>query len=411
MDHRMASYGSKIMSPYSPYSMQNYSFTPSPPKSQGKLYEVDRKIADLNEEIFTKRRHNKEAEIIEGLFSIVGSLAEQQSYAKNKPVTPPPVIQTNNSNNTEMASLISSFQRQQDMMFQFMMNMNQKKDRIKQYKNREIDQSSQMEEKYHDIKKDPEGIKKILAELDFNDDGAENYADKERKFKFSVNLSEEEKAKIIKKIDKEKKTNQVKKDYRLRGIRKFRMVGLIVLFPIYLVSHMLEKRAKFYKENVKNMEEQIEIFKEVTQSWVLKSIKAVLVSTINDPGLDLMMSNKEEDIKSQQINSKIIKLKVRLHGILEGLENATNEINMPSPFRSFFERYTSNKTFIPLKFLTSFEKSRLEFNEFGGLVNQSDDKRRMMLCLFIISRILIGEILLKPVEAGIPVMKGSKTLA
>jgi hypothetical protein len=84
---------------------------------------------------------------------------------------------------------------------------------------------------------------------------------------------------------------------------------------------------------------------------------------------------------------------------------------MPSPFRSFFERYTSNKTFIPLRFLTSFEKSRLEFNEFGGLVNQNDDKRRMMLCLFIISRILIGEILLKPVEAGIPVMKGSKTVA
>lgn len=409
MDHRMSNYGTRIMSSYKPPQIQNSSYSHSPIKSQDNIKKLKDKVSYLNDEISLRTKQNKEAQIIGGLMSLIGTLSSNQNPPK-KPETPPPVPTTTNQGNPEMGYLLQSFQRQQDMMFQFMLNMNQKKEKSKKKSKKNIIESNSIEETYKRIKKDPDGFRNILAELDFNDDGAEEYADKERMLKFSANLSEEEKAKILNQLEKNKIAKPTRGDYKLKGIRRFRMIGIIVLLPIFLVSNMLEKKAKFYLENTKYMQEQIEVFTEVTQAWVLKAIKTVLISTINDPELDLMLSNKESEVKSQQLNSRIIKLQVRINGIIEGLENITNETHMQQPFRSFFEKYISNKTFIPMNFLTPFEKSRLEFNEFGGLSNQSEDKKRMMICFFVITRTLIGEIFLKPIEAGIPVTKGSKTV-
>ncbi|OMJ81701.1 hypothetical protein SteCoe_17751 [Stentor coeruleus] len=407
MDYRMSNYGARILSSNNSHHSQSSSFSYSPQKNHDYFSRPNDQISDINTDIFSRRKHSKPAEIIEGLLGIVDSLASKQLQYKTKPITPAIAPVNNNSSSSEMSVLMQSFQKQQDMMFQFMENLTKKKEKRKSSKNTLKNHS--LEDNYKKIKQDPEKVKSILAELNFNDDGAEDFADKERKLKFSANLSEEEKIKIVSQLVKNK-DRIIKGDYGLKGIRKFRMIGFSVLFPIYLVSNMLEKKAKFYMENMIYMKEQIEVFKEVTQAWALKAMKSVLVSTINDANLDLLMPNREKDIKKKNFTSKVMKLQVRVTGIIEGLEKITNEANMQPPFRSFFERYTSNKTFIPRNFLSPFEISRLEFNEFGGLVNQTDDKKRMMLCFFVISKIIIGEICLKPIEAGIPITKDSKTV-
>lgn len=406
MDYRMSNYGTRILSSNNYHHSQSSSFSYSPEKSRDQL-RLNDKFSDINEDIYSRRKRSKPAEVIEGLLGIVDSLASQQLQNKNKPKTPAIVPVNNNNPPSEMSQLMQSFQKQQDMMFQFMENLTKKKEKRKS--NQNASQIHSLEDNYKKIKNNPDKIKSMLAELNFNDDGAENFADKEHKLKFSTNLSEEEKIKIVSQLVKNK-DKIVKGNYGLRGIRKFRMAGFAVLLPIYLVSNMLEKKAKFYIENMTYMQEQIEVFKEVTQAWALKAMKSVLVSTINDQNLDLLMPNREKDIKKQNFSSKVMKLQVRVSGIIEGLEKITNETDMQPPFRSFFEKYTSNKTFIPQNFLTPFEKSRLEFNEFGGLVNQTDEKKRMMLCCFVISKVIVGEICLRPVEAGIPVTKGSKTV-
>jgi hypothetical protein len=158
------------------------------------------------------------------------------------------------------------------------------------------------------------------------------------------------------------------------------------------------------------MEEKIENYLEIGTDLVMKEIKTVLKSTVNDAELDLILSNKDLDVKTQQINSKVIKLQVRVTGIIESLENLANDFYIQKPFKAFLLQYVSNQSFIPMKFLTQFEKSRLDFDVFGGLINQTEDKKRMLLCFFFITRIVIGNILLNPSEAGIPIIKGSKTI-
>ena len=49
-------------------------------------------------------------------------------------------------------------------------------------------------------------------------------------------------------------------------------------------------------------------------------MRMVLVSTINDSELDLLLSNKESDIRTQAINTKVLKLQVRITGIMDGMD-------------------------------------------------------------------------------------------
>lgn len=401
MEHRMASYGNRIIGPCSPFSQTNQSFSYPAKKIPNRLAlaKIDEKISNLNEKMSTKRYH-KEAEIIERLFSIVDSLATERKHIKKKSITPPPEFITSNNNYSEITALLSSFQKQQDMMLQLMVNLNQKKNKkVKKSKSKNKNkdkETSNIIKTYNKLKKDPQSFQKVIAELDIREDDSidiNNYAKSDQVVSLQENISKL-KPKFIKK----------------KGKARFRIIGLVVLFPILLISKMIEKKAKFYKESATYMEEKIENYLEIGVDLVMKWIGTVLKSTINDPELDLILSNKDLDVKTQQINSKVIKLQVRVTGIIESLESLANDFNMQKPFKAFLLQYVSNQSFIPMKFLTPFEKSRLDFDAFGGLINQTEDKKRMLLCFFFITRIVIGNILLNPSENGIPIIKGSKTI-
>ena len=395
----MGNYGNRVIAPYSSYPNSN---SYSPVKNTAYISKLNDKIEDLSFQLESKSKKRKELQVMNSVMSLLDTLASEKQK-NERSATPAPV-------NTEMTHLLQSFQKQQDMMLQLMQNIAVKEEKTYKRSKKSSQGDTMVDKEYQRIAKDPEEIRKMLAELNFDDDGAEDYADKERKLKFNANLSDDEKMRIIKKIDKSKADRIKDNIQKTKGISRFRMVGIIVLFPIFLVSNLLEKRARVCKQSLKNMEESIGIYLDVAKSWVLKAMKTVLVSTINDNNLDLVLTNKESDVKSQIINAKVIKLQVRINGIFEGLENLTNEKEMQLPFRKFIDMYISDNTYMPSHLLCGFERSRIEINEFGGLMKQNDDKKRMMLCFFFITKVLVKQICLKPVEAGIPIIKGSKAV-
>lgn len=405
MNRRMANYGNQIVSSY---PNRSTSYTPLKPRVD--YAKLSDKLSDISSELLSRQQRQKESQIISSLSNLVSSV--------NSPIKPPP----SSVPPQDLSLILSSFQKQQEMMLNMMQNLSAPKansdstytETRRSHKNRRKRKKYNKNESDSDSsdskqKKGPEEIKKILAELNFDDDGAEDYADQEKKLKFNSNLTDDEKYRLIVQLEKNKRQN-VNVENSLKGIRKFRKIGLVVLFPILLVSNMIEKRAKFYAESFRNMEEQVRVFTDVAQSWMIKVMRVTLVSTVNDPDLDLSLTNKESEIRSQTFNTKIIKLQVRINGILEGLENFTNDKEMPGPFRSFIYKLVTDKNYIPTTFLTQFEKTRLDFNEFGGLINMNDDRKKMIICFFFITKILVKNICLRPSDAGIPISNGSKTV-
>jgi hypothetical protein len=174
---------------------------------------------------------------------------------------------------------------------------------------------------------------------------------------------------------------------------------------------MMERKSRSKLANIKTMEESIKVYIEVGKSWVIKAVRNPLISVLNDPSLDLNIASKDRMWSNSAVEAnkmKVMKLQVRIRGILEGFRDNTTEVEMPGPFRLFLGKLTSQGTFLPGSYLLPFEKSRLEFDSFGALKSQSDSKKKMMISFFLITRILIGMLLLKPEESGLPTRKNGK---
>lgn len=418
MDRRMAAYGNQVLSTNS--SARAWSHPPLRPRENYSA--LNDKISDLSYDITNRKKKQQEAEIISNLSTIVSKLNSPVKQYNDPYGSPNPSFHQHPSYSPpvqDMSPILSAFQRQQEIMLNLIQNISSppkpsSSKKIKYYKKKKSRRSkknpnsSSSSDSEYDIRVRPDNVKQVLAELNFNDDGAEEYADKEQKLKFDVNLPEEEKYKIIMQIQKDNNRKFIENNTKLKGIKRFRKIAIVVYFPIVLVSNMLEKKSRFYSELSGNMENHFNTYLEVGQKWMFRVMKTTLASIISDPNLDLTLTNNPNEIKNQTINTRIIKLQVRINGILEGLETYTNEKDVPDPFKGFVNKITQNKSYIPDAYLTSFEESRLEFNEFGGLMNMNEDRKKMLICFFFITRIMVKTICLKPGEAGIPVSRTSK---
>ena len=163
---------------------------------------------------------------------------------------------------------------------------------------------------------------------------------------------------------------------------------------------------------VKDMSAAIEIFTEVATTWALKAIRAPLTSVINEPELDLNILTKAQSLRQgqgrpDQINTKVLKIQVRIKGILEGIREEIP--NLPTQLRVFLQQMTSNGVLIPHSYLTGFERSRLDFDAHGAVRNFSKDNQKMLICMFFLTRIIVSRLLLNGYKHGLPFNPNSTT--
>ena len=156
---------------------------------------------------------------------------------------------------------------------------------------------------------------------------------------------------------------------------------------------------------VKDMGEAIQIFLEVTTTWAIKAIRAPLTSVLNDPDLDLNILTKPQSLRQgqgrpDQINTKVLKIQVRVKGILEGLREQIE--TLPTALRAFLQKLSSNGALIPQAYMLGFERSRLDFDAQGALRSLTKDTQKMLLCLFILNRVVINRVLLNGYKHGLP---------
>jgi hypothetical protein len=200
---------------------------------------------------------------------------------------------------------------------------------------------------------------------------------------------------------------------KVKGIRRFRALVWGILFPAFVYAVMIKRKGTMKRIYMQEMRDAIEYFKKIAVNWVLKATKDPIVSVITDPSLDFNVTAKSiwfSKGKPDALNTKKLKLHVRIKGLFEGLLQATNPKSMPKPLMLFIDRFINNGAFIPQEYFVPYEKARLNFDKFGAVCNQTENRKLMLICFFFISRILVAMLLMNPSQNRIPIQENSKAL-
>lgn len=405
MDPRMTGYGRHVMAPAvvswsTPTFNPNY-YTAHRTQAYKKSWKDE--LDSVKEALDDQKKLRRDKNLLAQLHNLVDVL-----HARNKPPTPPPPPD-------RFTEILGAMMKQQQTLSELVRGVAEDRKEARQYMQGQFAQANPtqhrsartphvhpLEEQYRRTKESPSEYKQMLAELDFDDDEAENYIDAEKNFRFDPDLTSDQKAAIVKKVRANREALHHKEVRRLiRGKRRFRVIGWTVMFPT-LVKNSIHKRKSVKREaNIKQMEDSIQVYKEVAHTWVLKAVRMPLVSVLNDPNLDLNIIGGKPD------SANFLKLQVRIKGIIQGFRESTSATEMPTPLRMFMSRYIANGAYLPKNSLLSFERSRLEWDQFGAICNQAREKQQMLACFFLVTKHLV-DILVRPKESGLNI-RAAKT--
>lgn len=386
--------------PYPHYPVQPYNNFPA--KSDKDLKS---QIKDLKRNVAKKQQVERNKMFVEKVNSMLNILE------------PKPAVEQKQAENDKFLELLNLMHRQQENILELIKAGN-KPVLDSNLPNRAIEQdpvtqeARRIEDTYRQFRSDPNKINQILEQVGFKEEEDEVYLDEDKTYKFDPTLPENQKMELLKKLKRDREAREIeRRKAQIKGKRKFRVIGYVVLFPIMAFSSIMERKSRYKLANIKTMEESIKVYIEVGKTWVMKAVRNPLISVLNDPSLDLNIASKDRVWNNSAVEAnkmKVVKLQVRIKGILEGFRDNTTEAEMPGPLRLFLGNLTSQGTFLPGSYLLPFEKTRLEFDSFGALKGQSDSRKQMMISFFLFTRILIGMLLLKPEENGLPTRKNAK---
>lgn len=368
----------------------------TPERSRRKTEGLYRDVQDLSVQVEKQRRDRRGRGLLNQMTTLANILGSQQQ----REATPPPPDQ--------LSPVLDYMQRQQESVFSLVKSLRDPVLRTPTPNQTTPDSSPDItrkssrklvpiEEQYARIKQNPADFRRLLEELNFKDDGSENFIGGDARYAYNPSLSVEEKAKIMHKIREEKKAREENEKRKgLHGITMFRALGWAVLFPIYAFSSAYMRKKRLKQLSIRNMTDSIRIYIEGARFWVLKAIRAPLFATTNEPDLDLNVATKQsKDTQDRSNHPVVLKIQVRVKGILQGLRDLTNRRDFPSPMRVFVEQLVSEKAYIPQFYLLDFELSRLEKDAFGALQRQTQEKKEMLVCFFFITRVLVRDALMK----------------
>lgn len=379
----------------------------TPVKTRRETESLQRDVKDLSAQVDRRNRDRRGRGLLGQMTTLVNILGNPQTQQRQ--ATPSP---------DQLTPVLEYMQRQQESVFSLVRSMREPVLRSSPAApNSHLAQSPEppkkaskaqlvpIEQQYAQIKENPADFRRLLEELNFKDDGSERFVDGDPRYAYSPALSMEEKAKIMNKIKEEKKAREENEKRKgLRGKTMFRAIGWAVLFPIFAFSSAWTRKKRIKQYSLRNMTDSIRIYQEGAKFWVLKAIRAPLFSTTNDPDLDLNISSRPvKDTHDRSNNSTVLKIQVRVKGILHGLRDLTNRRDMPGPMRLFVEQLVSEGAFVPQAYLVGFENSRLERDTFAALRSQTQDRKEMLVCFFFLTRVLVRDVLLKmEVDGSVP---------
>jgi len=172
--------------------------------------------------------------------------------------------------------------------------------------------------------------------------------------------------KRLKTLEEIRNKNGKKLKAKTTPTRKFRALAQVI--------HAWFCLRKFTSKNIwKIKQEQLTLFKhdynvhiELVKSWLISGIRPVILSIFSQPDMSLDIS--EYGIISAEIQGRIVRLQVRVKGILEALVNGADNTQKFVEIVRFLIRMTSNGKYLPDDYLWKFEKTIIEFDTNGKIL-------------------------------------------
>jgi hypothetical protein len=96
---------------------------------------------------------------------------------------------------------------------------------------------------------------------------------------------------------------------------------------------------------------------------------------------------------SPEAKDAYIKVETRLKGLFENLSQNTNDQTLDNKTVTFLKLIYSTNHFIPYKFYSLFELSRIRTYS-GCIYDLKEQQKSMVLCIYIILKILVKYILI-----------------
>ncbi|ETL90205.1 hypothetical protein L917_11046 [Phytophthora nicotianae] len=244
----------------------------------------------------------------------------------------------------------------------------------------------------------------------------------------------------------------------MKPLQIFRSAVLGVLFVVYLKDILMTKKLAEKKSTMLGFESMLRVYFDATRMWLGKVVRTPLLSLLQDASLDVDISTRGgltgfrgfarkfgdilsrrpppsaqslasngQSSKNSVDPAKLLKLKVRMRGILQALSKAIDKREVPSGILDFWKRISSDGVYFPPSYqLFNEERESLEFDALGAtermdfvvstVVDQNVDldwrcghqfsRFNVVLVNFLFIRILIPHVILQPWNVGI----GSKII-
>ncbi|KAG1700294.1 hypothetical protein DVH05_012096 [Phytophthora capsici] len=189
-------------------------------------------------------------------------------------------------------------------------------------------------------------------------------------------------------------SNFVEDAEAMAPLQVFRSAVLAVLHTIYLKNMLMEKKLAEKASATTDFESMLRVFFDATRLWLGKVVKTPLLSLFQDSTLDVDISTRrslagsslrgfakkfggilarrpllrnDPSSESSVDPTKLLKLKVRMKGILQALGKAIDKKEVPSGMLDFWKRISTDGVYFPPSYQLFLEERRsLEFNALGA---------------------------------------------
>jgi hypothetical protein len=177
----------------------------------------------------------------------------------------------------------------------------------------------------------------------------------------------------------------------MKPINKLRKFVYTVMFANKIKKSSLEALNEFNALSLKEFINTYEYAFSSLKKWVYESIKKNYEEIISNESLKIdINSSKPNTIDAKEKCTKLIEVLKRM---MESIIRYTNEDTFDKKTITFLKLIYTNNHFIPFKFYTRFELTRIKIID-GCIFNLKEQQKSMIYSILIILKILVKFILI-----------------
>lgn len=213
-----------------------------------------------------------------------------------------------------------------------------------------------------------------------------------------MNLKREFKNKAISNIRNPSKM-QTPYWWRLKLKQYFRVVFVLLKL---LRSVRVQKRYN-WDTHLEEFTKNFKLYREATAVWAVESIKGVIEKVILDVDGSLHFNTllNPQYLDQEETEFWMGAVKSFVEDILIDLDEHTWLGLITPETLIFFYNFIEEQAHVPDNLLTKFELDWVTLDATGQLVNQSDAKKKMLLGLFIVGKLVVPWVFVKPESIGL----------